>query len=49
MFKHFESLHPDIVGENSALNLMHYRMGGVDLPKYKPDTVEGSRDMAKRL
>jgi len=24
-------------------------MGGTDLPKYKPDTVEGANDMAKRL
>ena len=49
MHKHFEDLYPKIVGENSALNLMNRRMGGTDLPKYKPDTVKGAQDLAKRL
>ena len=47
--KKFERLHPNFIGANIALKLMNQRMGGIDLPRYKPDTVEGANDMAKRL
>ena len=49
MHKSFEDLYPKIIGENNALNLMNRRMGGTSLPRYKPDTVEGAQDLAKRL
>lgn len=44
-----EELYPYFKGKNSALRLMNTRMGNLDLPKYKPDTVQGAIDMAKRL
>ena len=44
-----EELYPYFKGKNSALRLMNTRMGNFDLPKYKPDTVQGAIDMAKRL
>ena len=34
---------------NSSLNLMGARLGDLDRPRYKPDTVMGANDMAKRL
>jgi hypothetical protein len=34
-----EELYPYFKGKNSALRLMNTRMGNLDLPKYKPDTV----------
>lgn len=49
MQQQFERLYPNFIGANIALKLMNQRMGGTDLPKYKPDTVEGANDMAKRL
>lgn len=49
MQQQFERLYPNFIGSNIALKLMNQRMGGTDLPKYKPDTVEGANDMAKRL
>lgn len=49
MQQQFERLYPNFIGANIALKLMNQRIGGTDLPKYKPDTVEGANDMAKRL
>ena len=34
---------------NSTLRLMNNRLGNLDLPKYRTDTVEGANEMAKRL
>jgi hypothetical protein len=36
-------------GKNENLKLMNLRMGNLDLPQYKPTTVQGLEDMAKRL
>ena len=47
--RHMEELYPYFKGKNSNLRLMNTRMGNLDLPHYKPDTVKGSVDMAKRL
>ena len=44
-----EELYPYFKGKNSTLRLMNTRMGNLDLPRYKPDTVQGAIDMAKRL
>ena len=46
----FERLQIDF-GQNTsqALKLMNARMGGLNKPKYKPDTVEGANDLAKKL
>ena len=44
-----ERLYPEFLRNNEALKLMNARMGEIDLPKYKPDTVEGANDIAKRL
>ena len=44
-----EELYPYFKGKNSNLRLMNARMGNLDLPRYKPDTVPGAIDMAKRL
>jgi hypothetical protein len=47
--KRMHELLPCFKGNNSAMNLMSARMGHLDTPKYKPDTVSGANDMAKRL
>ena len=44
-----EELYPYFKGQNSALRLMNNRMGNLDLPRYKPDTVQGAKEIAKRL
>lgn len=44
-----EELFPYFKGKNSNLRLMNTRMGNQDLPRYKPDTVEGIAEMSKRL
>lgn len=44
-----EELYPYFKGKNANLRLMNTRMGNLDLPRYKPDTVQGAFDMAKRL
>ena len=44
-----EELYPYFKGQNSQLRLMNTRMGNQDLPRFKPDTVEGANEMAKRL
>ena len=44
-----DRLYPEIKKGNSALNLMNARMGGLERPKYKPDTVDGANHMAGRL
>lgn len=44
-----EELYPYFKGKNSNLRLMNTRMGNLDLPRYKLDTVKGAADMAKRL
>ena len=49
MSQNLERLYPNFIGANIALKLMNQRIGGTDLPKYRPDTVEGANDMAKRL
>ena len=42
-------LYPYFKGKNSNLRLINQRMGNLDLPRYKPNTVKGAEDMAKRL
>ena len=44
-----EELFPYFKGKTSTLRLMNSRLGNQDLPRFKPDTVEGVNDMAKRL
>ena len=44
-----EELFPYFKGKNSNLRLMNTRMGNQDLPRYKPDTVDGIVEMSKRL
>ena len=44
-----EELFPYFKGKTSTLRLMNNRLGNQDLPKYRPDTVEGATEMAKRL
>lgn len=44
-----EELYPYFKGKNSNLRLMNTRIGNLDLPRYKPDTVQGAKDMASRL
>ena len=44
-----EELFPYFKGKTSTLRLMNNRLGNQDLPRYKPDTVEGANEMAKRL
>lgn len=44
-----EELFPYFKGKNSNLRLMNTRMGNQDLPRYKPDTVDGIVDVSKRL
>ena len=39
-----EELFPYFKGKNSNLRLMNTRMGNQDLPRYKPDTVDGIVD-----
>ena len=47
--RRMEEFYPYFKGKNSTLRLMNTRMGNLDLPQYKPDTVEGAMDLAKRL
>ena len=49
MYKDFERLYPHFKKGNSALNLMNARMGGLEKPKYKLDTVDGANHMARQL
>jgi hypothetical protein len=44
-----EELYPYFKGKTSSLRLMNSRMGNLDLPRYKPDTVEGVNEMALKL
>lgn len=44
-----EELYPYFKGKNSNLRLINARMGNLDLPRYKPDTVQGANEMAQRL
>ena len=44
-----EELFPYFKGKTSTLRLMNNRLGNQDLPRFKPDTVEGANEMAKRL
>ena len=44
-----EELYPYFKGKNSNLRLINTRMGNQDLPRYKPNTVEGIAEMSKRL
>lgn len=44
-----EGLYPYFKGKNSVLRIMNTRIGNQDLPRYKPDTVEGVTEMAKKL
>ena len=44
-----EELYPYFKGKNSNLRLINQIMGNLDLPRYKPNTVKGAEDMAKRL
>ena len=47
--QNWEELYPYFKGQNSTLRLMNTRIGNQDLPRYKPDTVDGATEMAKRL
>ena len=44
-----EELQPYFKGKTSSLRLMNSRLGNLDLPHYRPDTVEGTNELAKRL
>ena len=44
-----EELFPYFKGKTSTLRLMNNRLGNQDLPRFRPDTVEGANEMAKRL
>ena len=44
-----EELQPYFKGKNANLRLMNSRIGNLDLPRYKPDTVQGANEMAQRL
>ena len=44
-----EELYPYFKGQNAQVRLMNTRMGNQDLPRFKPDTVEGATEMAKKL
>ena len=44
-----EGLQPYFKGKTSSLRLMNSRLGKLDLPYYKPDTVEGALELAARL
>ena len=44
-----EGLQPYFKGNTSSLRLMNSRLGNLDYPIYKPDTVEGVLNMAKHL
>ena len=44
-----EELYPYFKGQNSQLRLLNSRMGNLDLPRYKPNTVQGIEEMSKRL
>ena len=44
-----EELQPYFKGQNTQMRLMNTRLGNQDLPRFKPDTVEGANEMAKRL
>lgn len=44
-----EELFPYFKGKTSTLRLMNNRLGNQDLPRFKPDTVDGANDMAKKL
>jgi hypothetical protein len=37
--RRMEELYPYFKGKNSNLRLMNTRMGNLDLPRYRPDTV----------
>ena len=45
----FEELYPYFKGKNSNLRLINSRMGNLDLPRYKPDTVQGANNLAVHL
>lgn len=47
--KFMEELYPDFKRRNSTMGLMSARLGNTDMPRYKPDTVLGANEMAKRL
>ena len=44
-----EELQPYFKGQNTQMRLMNTRLGNQDIPRFKPDTVEGANEMAKRL
>ena len=46
---YMEGLQPYFKGKTSSLRLMNSRLGNMDFPHYKPDTVEGALEMAARL
>ena len=49
MAHNFERLYPEFKKGNSALKLMNVRMGGLEKPEYKPDTVDGANHIGKVL
>ena len=44
-----EGLQPYFKGKTTSLRLMNSRLGNLEYPYYKPDTVEGALDMAMHL
>ena len=44
-----ENLYPYFKGKNSTLRLMNTRIGNLNLPNYKPDTVQGAIELSNRL
>jgi hypothetical protein len=42
-------LYPYLKDTNASMRLISARMGYLDKPNYKPDTVSGANQMAKRL
>ena len=44
-----ENLYPYFKGKNSTLRLMNTRIGNLNLPDYKPDTVQGAIELSNRL
>ena len=47
--KHMHEIYPYFKETNASMRLMNSRLGNLEAPKYKPDTVSGANDMAKRL
>ena len=49
MDKKLERLYPEVSNETTSLNLLNYRLGNIEKPKYYKDTVMGANKMAIQL